>query len=117
MFGDVNVDNKVTTLNFRQSLVFGSLLFGLFFGAGNIIFPVNMGEQSGANWFIAAIAFVITAVGLPVIAVIASALSGENKLQYFAKPMGKKISFIYALLVMLMIGPLFAIPRTATASF
>lgn len=117
MFGDVNVDNKVTTLNFRQSLVFGSLLFGLFFGAGNIIFPVNMGEQSGANWFIAAIAFVITAVGLPVIAVIASALSGENKLQYFAKPMGKKISFIYSLLVMLMIGPLFAIPRTATASF
>lgn len=50
-------------LNFRQLIAVASMLFGLFFGAGNLIFPVHMGQLAGANSYIAALGFIVTAVG------------------------------------------------------
>ena len=50
-------------LNFRQLIAVASMLFGLFFGAGNLIFPVHMGQLAGANSYVAAIGFIVTAVG------------------------------------------------------
>lgn len=44
-------------LSFKQNLLIGSLLFGLFFGAGNLIFPVQMGQQAGSHTFTATIGF------------------------------------------------------------
>lgn len=49
-------------LSFQQNLLIGSLLFGLFFGAGNLIFPVQMGQQAGDHAFTATIGFLITGV-------------------------------------------------------
>ena len=56
-------------LNFRQLIAVASMLFGLFFGAGNLIFPVHMGQLAGANSYIAALGFIVTAVGLPLMGV------------------------------------------------
>jgi len=67
-------------LSFKQNLLIGSLLFGLFFGAGNLIFPVQMGQQAGKNTFIATIGFLITGVGLPILGIIASSLSKSESL-------------------------------------
>ena len=49
-------------LNFKQNILIGSLLFGLFFGAGNLIFPVKMGQSAGSNMLPATIGFLITGV-------------------------------------------------------
>lgn len=104
-------------LSFQQNLLIGSLLFGLFFGAGNLIFPVKMGQESGNHTLIATIGFLITGVGLPMLGIIASALSRSESLVDMAKPVGAAYANIFTCLLYLTIGPLFAIPRTATVAF
>ncbi|WP_244833318.1 branched-chain amino acid transport system II carrier protein [Clostridium sp. BJN0001] len=104
-------------LKISQNLLIGSLLFGLFFGAGNLIFPVKMGQDAGANSFVAGIGFIITGVGLPIVGIIASALSRSDSLLNMTEPVGKKYSLAFTAILYLTIGPLFAIPRTATVAF
>lgn len=104
-------------LSFQQNLLIGSLLFGLFFGAGNLIFPVKMGQDAGSHALIATIGFLITGVGLPVVGIIASALSKSESLYEMAKPVSSKYATIFTCMLYLTIGPLFAIPRTATVAF
>lgn len=104
-------------LNLKQNLLIGSLLFGLFFGAGNLIFPVEMGQQAGDKTLIATIGFLITGVGLPILGIIASAISQSDSLLDMARPISNKYSKLFTCLLYLTIGPLFAIPRTATVAF
>lgn len=104
-------------LSFQQNLLIGSLLFGLFFGAGNLIFPVQMGQQAGDHTFTATIGFLITGVGLPILGIIASALSRSESLFDMARPISSRYASIFTCLLYLTIGPLFAIPRTATVAF
>lgn len=104
-------------LNIGQNVLIGSLLFGLFFGAGNLIFPVKMGQMAGSNMWIAAIGFLITGVGLPILGIIGSALSRSNSMLEMTNPTGKNYSILFTCLLYLTIGPLFAIPRTATVAF
>jgi LIVCS family branched-chain amino acid:cation transporter len=104
-------------LSFQQNLLIGSLLFGLFFGAGNLIFPVQMGQQAGSHAFTATIGFLITGVGLPIVGIIASALSKSESLFDMARPVSSRYASIFTCLLYLTIGPLFAIPRTATVAF
>ena len=104
-------------LSYQQNLLIGSLLFGLFFGAGNLIFPVQMGQQAGSHTFTATIGFLITGVGLPIIGIIASALSKSESLFDMARPISSRYASIFTCLLYLTIGPLFAIPRTATVAF
>lgn len=104
-------------LNFKQNLLIGSLLFGLFFGAGNLIFPVHMGQIAGNHTLLATIGFLITGVGLPILGVIASALSESESLFDMARPVNSAYAILLTCLLYLTIGPLFAIPRTATVAF
>jgi len=104
-------------LSFQQNLLIGSLLFGLFFGAGNLIFPVQMGQEAGRNTLIATIGFLITGVGLPMVGIVASALSKSESLFDMARPISSRYASIFTCLLYLTIGPLFAIPRTATVAF
>ena len=104
-------------LDFQSNILIGSLLFGLFFGAGNLIFPVQMGQLAGSNTLQATIGFLITGVGLPLLGVIATALSQSESLYDMAKPVSKIYSILFTCMLYLTIGPLFAIPRTATVAF
>ena len=104
-------------LDVRSNLLIGSLLFGLFFGAGNLIFPVHLGQLAGENTLSATIGFLLTGVGLPIIGVVASALSRSESLYEMAKPVSKTYGIFFTCALYLTIGPLFAIPRTATVAF
>ena len=103
--------------DFKSNVLVGSLLFGLFFGAGNLIFPVRMGQLAGENTLQATIGFLITGVGLPLLGVMASAISQSESLFDMAKPVNRIYSMLFTCALYLTIGPLFAIPRTATVSF
>ncbi len=104
-------------LSFKQNMLIGSLLFGLFFGAGNLIFPVQMGQLAGSNTLQATIGFLITGVGLPILGIMASALTESDSLYDMGKPISTAYSIFFTSALYLTIGPLFAIPRTATVAF
>jgi LIVCS family branched-chain amino acid:cation transporter len=100
----------------RDILALGFMTFALFVGAGNIIFPPIVGLQAGPHVWMAALGFLVTAVGLPVITVIALAKVG-GAMDALSSPIGKVAGGILAAVCYLAVGPLFATPRTATVSF
>lgn len=104
-------------LRARESLLLSSLMFGLFFGAGNLIFPLVLGLQAGAQVTPATVGFLITAVGLPILGVIASAASHTSSVHALAARVGPRFALVFTAALYLTIGPFFAIPRTATVSY
>ncbi|KTC41235.1 MAG: branched-chain amino acid transport system II carrier protein [Pseudomonas sp.] len=100
----------------QDILALGFMTFALFVGAGNIIFPPIVGLQSGPHVWMAALGFLITAVGLPVITVVALAKVG-GAMDSLSSPIGKVAGGLLAAVCYLAVGPLFATPRTATVSF
>lgn len=104
-------------LSLTQTILVGSLIFGLFFGAGNLIFPAGLGRDAGSSVTIATIGFLITAVGLPIVGLIASALARATTLVELLTPVARWYAIAYTCALYLTIGPLFAIPRTATVSY
>ena len=104
-------------LNKKQILLVGSLLFGLFFGAGNIIFPLKMGQDAGYNLIPVTIGFLLSGVGLPILGVISAAMSDSESLFDISIPAGRKFAYFFTVLLYLTIGPGFAIPRTSTVSY
>lgn len=104
-------------LSFNQTLLVGSLLFGLYFGAGNLIFPIELGQNSGFNLYKVVLGFIISGVGLPILGVVASAISKNDSLFEMGKTVGNKFAFLFTTALYLTIGPFFAIPRTSTVAF
>lgn len=100
----------------QDILALGFMTFALFVGAGNIIFPPIVGLQSGPHVWMAALGFLVTAVGLPVITVVALAKVGGG-MDALSSPIGKVAGGLLAAAAYLAVGPLFATPRTATVSF
>ena len=104
-------------LTLSEKLLVGSLLFGLFFGAGNLIFPLELGQRSGSNITPVTIGFLLSAVSLPILAVVATAASDSESLFDLSKAAGSKFAYFFTTLLYLTIGPGFAIPRTATTTY
>lgn len=105
------------SLSSRESLVISSMLFGLFFGAGNIIIPIQMGNLAGSQWLWATMGFLVTAVGLPLLAVTSMGLSQTPDLFHMAQRVSRPYAYLLVTVLYLTIGPLIAIPRLATVSF
>ncbi|CNF05365.1 branched-chain amino acid transport system II carrier protein [Yersinia mollaretii] len=103
-------------LSSKDIMALGFMTFALFVGAGNIIFPPMVGLQSGEHVWVAALGFLITAVGLPVITVIALARVGGG-IDALSTPIGRSAGLVLATVCYLAVGPLFATPRTTTVSF
>ena len=93
------------------------MLFGMFFGAGNLIFPVSMGQQAGSQVWITTLGFLITGVGLPLLGVAALGISQSNGLFDLSSKAGRPYGMFFTCALYLTIGPFFAIPRCATTSY
>ncbi|KRK71066.1 branched-chain amino acid transport system II carrier protein [Lacticaseibacillus nasuensis] len=104
-------------LTTKDYLVIGSMLFGLFFGAGNLIFPLHLGQIAGGHWVTAALGFLVTAVVLPLLSVLAVSLMHAEGVYDIGRPLGKWFALTFMVLIHATIGPLFGTPRTATVSF
>ncbi|BDR60567.1 branched-chain amino acid transport system II carrier protein [Lactobacillus xylocopicola] len=114
---EIRPDENTKPLTWKQYLVIASLLFGLFFGAGNLIFPVHLGQLAGAKWLAATAGFLVTAVLLPLLAVLAISVSHAKGIYDIGRPLGRKFALAFMVLIHLTLGPLFATPRTASISF
>lgn len=104
-------------LSLHQRLLVAATLFGMFFGAGNLIFPVHLGQLAGRNLLPAMAGFIITAVGIPILGVAAIGNTHSDGLQALSAKVGRRYSYFFTCLLYLTIGPCFAIPRCATTSF
>ncbi|MGX0847205.1 branched-chain amino acid-like transporter carrier protein BrnQ3 [Staphylococcus auricularis] len=100
----------------KNTWIIGFTLFAMFFGAGNLIFPPNLGLDSGHYFWPTIFAFVLTGIGLPLLGVIVGALDKQGYIGAFNK-ISSTFSMIFLIVIYLTIGPLFAIPRTASTSF
>ncbi len=94
----------------------GLMLFALFFGAGNLIFPPLLGAASGSALPVVMAGFLTTGVLLPLATVVAVSTSGEGILG-LARRVGPRFGVVMPLAVYLSIGPLYAIPRVATVAY
>lgn len=102
---------------YKDTVAIGLMLFALFFGAGNLIFPPALGQAAGTHFWPAIIGFLLTGVGLPLLGVLAIGLSGHDHLQSMANKINPTFSLIFTVILYLSIGPFFAIPRTGTVSY
>ena len=99
----------------KKMLLVSFMLFSLFFGAGNLIFPPFLGQNAGSHTISAIIGFLATAVVLPVLGVIVVArFDGLDRL---ANHVGVKFSAVFTVLIYLSIGPGLGIPRAASVPF
>lgn len=108
---------NVKNLTLKQKILVAGTLFGMFFGAGNLIFPVHLGQMAGKNVIAAMIGFIITAVGIPILGVAAIGITHSDGLQTLSSKVSKGYGIFFTCILYLTIGPLFAIPRCATVSF
>ncbi len=97
-------------------IALGFMTFALFIGAGNIIFPPIVAQQAGEHVWLAAFGFLITAVGLPVITIMALSRM-QGSIEIISSPLGRFASLLLTIVCYLSVGPLFATPRTATVSY
>ena len=106
---------RVRALDARQSLVVSVTLFSMFFGAGNLILPPLLGLQAGPDAPAAMAGFLVAGIGLPVLGIIAVALSGT--IRELADRVHPLFSRVFVAAVYLAIGPFLAIPRTSSTAF
>ncbi|MGX4687251.1 branched-chain amino acid transport system II carrier protein [Vagococcus sp. JNUCC 83] len=104
-------------LSYREKLYIGIMVFGLFFGAGNLIFPIQMGQEAGANVLLANNGFLISAIGIPFLAIISFGATGTNKIFELAQKVSMRFAYFFTIVLYLIIGPVFAMPRLATTSY
>jgi branched-chain amino acid uptake carrier len=110
-------DLKQNPLTKKQYFVVSSMLFALFFGAGNLIFPIHLGQLAGGHWVTAGLGFLVTAVLLPLLSVLAISVTHSQGVYDIGAPLGRYFALTFMVLIHLTIGPLFGTPRTATVPF
>ncbi|EDP57683.1 branched-chain amino acid transport system II carrier protein [Vibrio sp. AND4] len=104
------------TLKLTDIIAVGFMLFAFFLGAGNIIFPPLAGQLAGDHLMPAMFGFLLTAVGLPLITIVAIALAGGSW-DHLTQDLPKKAAVLMAVLIFIIIGPAFAAPRTGLVAY
>ncbi|WP_329346939.1 branched-chain amino acid transport system II carrier protein [Vibrio natriegens] len=104
------------TLKLTDIIAVGFMLFAFFLGAGNIIFPPLAGQLAGENLMPAMFGFLLTAVGLPLITIVAIAVAGGTW-DHLTQDLPKKAAVVMAALIFIIIGPAFAAPRTGLVAY
>lgn len=102
--------------NTKDSIVIGFALFSMFFGAGNLIFPAFLGHTLGKEFFLGIIGFIITGVGLPLLAILACS-KWDGTFETLAGRIDKKFAIFCTAILFIAIGPMLGIPRTAATTF
>ena len=109
----MSTDRKLRPL---QMLALGLLLFAMFLGAGNTIFAPMVGQAAGSDMWIPMSGFLITGVGLVLLAIIALSMAGGTVEQLAAR-VSPTFSFVFCLLLFLALGPLYVNPRTTSVVY
>lgn len=99
----------------KDIFVIGFALFSMFFGAGNVIFPPYLGLSCGRQWFLGFACYYLADIGLALAALFAVLRSGSP--EHMTRRIGKAPSTLLMSAIILCIGPMLAIPRTAATTY
>ncbi|MDD4694767.1 MAG: branched-chain amino acid transport system II carrier protein [Firmicutes bacterium] len=99
----------------KKLLLVSLMIFSMFFGAGNLIVPPLLGQLSGTNMLVSMVGFLISAVGLPILAITVVAKAGG--LHILASRVHPRFALAFTVLIYLSIGPFLGIPRAASLAF
>jgi len=102
--------------NRSGTVVAGMALFSMFFGAGDLIWPLILGGNSGSQNFFAMLGLLTTGVTLPLLGLLAMMLFQGDHRAFFGI-MGKRSAFLIIFLVQVILGPAGSIPRLLTLSY
>ena len=108
---------SIHPLTKKDLITFGLMMFSIYFGAGNLIFAPVLGQAAGENTFVAMLGFMTTGIGLPLLGITAIALCGGDYAPLFRKRTSPWFAAVLLVLLYLIIGPLFAMPRSGAVSF
>ncbi|WP_109859804.1 branched-chain amino acid transport system II carrier protein [Aggregatibacter segnis] len=101
----------------KKATLTGLLLFGMFFGAGNLIFPPSLGALSGEHFWQAISGFVLSGVGIAILTLVIGTLNPKGYVYEISIKIAPWFATLYLVALYLSIGPFFAIPRTATVAY
>lgn len=108
---------RPTTMTQRKVVIAtGFALFAMFFGAGNIIFPLYMGANAGQHILVNVLGFLIAGVGVPILGLLATSMFQGDYWAFFGR-LGKIPAFLIITFLIISIGPLGAMPRAETLVF
>lgn len=99
----------------KDMVILGMMVFALFLGAGNIIFPPMAGYQSGTDWFSTSLGFIITGVILPFMTLVTVAVKGRG--ERLSVDLPKWVAVIFWVALYLIVGSTFAMPRVTNTAF
>ena len=88
----------------------GFAMFSMFFGSGNLVFPLVVGQQSGGHYLLSALGIFLTGVLVPFLGVLAMMLCKGNLSEFF-RSIGRVGTFIFSLIALMLMGPLGVLPR------
>lgn len=104
-------------LSKKDLLMLGFMMFSIYFGAGNLIFPPALGQAAGDHTLFAMLGFMTTGIGLPLLGITAIALAGGDYVPLLREKTSPIFAEVLLIILYLIIGPLFAMPRTGAVSF
>ena len=107
----------INALKKKDLLTLGFMMFSIYFGAGNLIFPPALGQAAGDHTLLAMLGFMTTGIGLPLLGITAIALAGGEYVPLLRAKTWPMFATVLLIILYLIIGPLFAMPRTGAVSF
>ncbi|MCR4441779.1 MAG: branched-chain amino acid transport system II carrier protein [Peptococcaceae bacterium] len=103
-------------LTLGEVIVIGAALFAGHFGVGNTIFPMKLGHETGTAWLMAAIGYAVVDSLLPMLGYLAVAMTNNNIVNIASRVLNPTFGKVYATILMLIIGPVFILPRVSSAT-
>ena len=95
---------------YKTTWLAGIAIFSMFFGAGNVIFPLKVGMLAGDQIPFAMLGLLVTAIGGPILGLVGATLYKGNCLKFFCRP-GRAIGLIFIAISLFLLGPFAVIPR------
>lgn len=92
-------------------IIIGLALFSMFFGSGNLIFPLMLGRDAGSSYLISCLGFTLSAVLIPCLGVVAISLAEGNYRLVFSSLFRARVQTALILVVLLSFIPFGAGPR------
>lgn len=103
-------------LTTREVIIMGAALFAGHFGVGNTIFPMKLGHETGAVWLMAAFGYAVVDSLLPMLGYLALARTNSSIVNIASRVLNPTLGKAYATILMLIIGPVFILPRVSSAT-
>lgn len=101
----------------KTILTAGFAIFSMFFGSGNLVFPLIVGTQVGDSMGYAMLGLLLTGVVVPFLGLLGVMLYAGDRSKFFESSIGKRPAFFLIFLLLAMLGPLGIVPRSIMVAY